>query len=278
MNRRAAILLLTGCLSLLPVLQLRGQETDGIRRIEPGRISAKAHEALRLYFETALPAWTDTRWLQVEVDPIARARRALRERMQQEAEKATLAAEETAARAIRRSSPSGCASRWETTRTVRGAPIQTGRSTPGRSVSTAARCPGRQAHAPAKGVGPDPGPQIAFGERKGVATNTLRREEGGRRRFRTTRPPKRERRLRPPKSGRVVRQPGNRAAGPAAENRRAAPATEKRKGSSDRRKAGETAPAAEKQKGCFGRPSTKRNRQTRNAIKSNTTKWQKKHR
>ena len=96
MNRRAAILLVTGCLSLLPVLQLRGQETDGIRRVEPGRISAKAHEALRLYFETALPSWTDTRWLQVEVDPIARARRALHERMQQEAEKATLAAEETA--------------------------------------------------------------------------------------------------------------------------------------------------------------------------------------
>jgi len=95
MNRRAAILLVTGCLSLLPVLQLRGQETDGIRRVEPGRISAKAQEALRLYFETALPAWTDTRWLQVEVDPIARARRALHERMQQEAEKATLAAEET---------------------------------------------------------------------------------------------------------------------------------------------------------------------------------------
>ena len=148
---------------------------------------------------------------------------------------------------------------------------------PGAQFSAAARCPGRQAHAPAKGVGPDPGPQIAFGERKGVATNTLRREEGGRRRFRTTRPPKRERRLRPPKSGRVGRHPGNRAADPAAANRRAAPASEKRKGSPATGEPG-SGPGRRKQKGCSGRPNTKRNKQTRNAIKSNTTKWQKKHR
>ena len=167
MNRRAAILLVTGCLSLLPVLQLRGQETDGIRRIEPGRISAKAHEALRLYFETALPAWTDTRWLQVEVDPIARARRSLRERMQQEAEKATLAAEETA----RPRDPQIVTERLRVTlgnNTDRSwSPIQTGRSTPGRSVFHCRAMPGPTSARPGK----------RRWTRSGAA-NSLRRKEG----------------------------------------------------------------------------------------------------
>lgn len=95
MMRRTAILLWTACLSLLPAMQARGQETP-VHYARPVTAVERAVERLEVYFEPSLPAWTDTRWLQAEVDPIERARRALRERMRDEAEKAALAADETA--------------------------------------------------------------------------------------------------------------------------------------------------------------------------------------
>ena len=95
MMRRTAILLWTACLSLLPAMQARGQETP-VRYARPVAAVERAVERLEVYFEPSLPAWTDTRWLQAEVDPIERARRALRERMRDEAEKAALAADATA--------------------------------------------------------------------------------------------------------------------------------------------------------------------------------------
>lgn len=94
--KHGAILLLAGYIGGVPVLCAQEQVHDGIVRIEAGDIAGKARETLRWYFSDSRPAWTDTGWLREEVDPIQRARRALRSRMDSETDKVKAAAIATA--------------------------------------------------------------------------------------------------------------------------------------------------------------------------------------